>query len=286
MDFPFGLMMGLLVTFLSDQATPYYKGAPIQITPSAVMTKVSSNPVHIPKWVSLPPKDCFVGISKPCQSIEKARDHALNSAITQILQAMGAKYNLSHESVLSGDLNHSRYNLKERLNFTANWFLKSIQQNIKEVRIIPHENGYLCFVLVKLSPSDLQLLRKLTIGPKVTATATKVNATQLMINAKEINDVGVALTGYEISTYVKNHHAGLITLFAWKVLEGSTENFSGVLEQSLHLKKSSAKTTIRIRSQNDSLKSIILGTETITTISLTGHDEIGRFTSVPVKVHQ
>jgi len=140
--------------------------------------------------------------------------------------------------------------------------------------------------LVKLSPSDLQLLRKLTVGSKVTATAKKLNSKQLMINVKEINDFGITLTGYNVSTSVKNHHARLITLFAWKVSEGSTQNYYGALEQSLYLKKSSAKTTIHIRSQNDSLKSILLGAETTTTISLTGHDEIGRPITVPVTGHQ
>ncbi len=107
-----------------------------------------------------------------------------------------------------------------------------------------------------------------------------------MINAKEINNVDITLTGYDISTSIKNHHARLITLFAWKVREGSTHNFSGVLDQSLHLKKSSAKSTIHIRSQKDSLKSIVLGTETTIEISLTGHDEIGRPITVPVTVRE
>lgn len=275
------LLFAFFIIFLASQVTQAYI-ASAQAQFSSVIQSTSLQPANLPSWVTNPPIDCFVGISRPCRSLEEARQQALNSAVSQILQAMGAEYSLSHKSILSGDLNYSEHILKERLSFTAKWFLKSVQQNIQECRFEKHEKRNICFVLVKLSASKLKYLQKLTIGPKITAKVIERNSNDLIVEASEINDVAVTLTAYKITTTIKNHHARLITLFAWKVPEGHTEKYQGTLEHSLHLKQSSAKATIHPQKTNPALKSIILGTETITKIVLTGYDEIGRFITVPV----
>ncbi len=239
---------------------------------------------NLPRWIVSAPKDCFVGISKPSQSIETARRQALNSAVSQILQTMGATYSLKHESVLSGDHNFSKHKLTERLAYTANWFLKLIQQNIKEYKFIKHQKGYLGFVLIKVTRPQLQLFRKLTIGPQIAAKCIKTNAEAMLIEVKELNGVGVTLTGYTVSALTKNRHAGLITLFAWKVPKGSTQNYQGMFDKKLHLKKSSTTVTIYLHSKNHRLKSLILGAKTITKIILTGYDEVGRHITVPVLI--
>jgi len=237
---------------------------------------------NLPRWAVSAPKDCFVGISKPSHLIETARRQALNSAVSQILQTMGAAYSLKHESVLSGDHTYSKHKLTERLTYTANWFLKSIQQNIKEYKFIKHPKGYLGFVLIKVTPPQLQLFRNMTIGPQIAAKCIKTNAAAMFIEVKELNDIGVTLTGYTVSTLTENHHAGLITLFAWKVPKGSAQNYQEGFDKRLHLKKSSTTVTIYLHSKNHRLKSLIWGAKTITKIILTGYDEVGRHITVPV----
>ena len=51
----------------------------------------------IPPWAVHIPEDSYVGISSPRPSIEEARQQALGSAMGQILQSMGADYQLSHD---------------------------------------------------------------------------------------------------------------------------------------------------------------------------------------------
>ena len=92
----------------------------------------SAEPQSLPYWVTNIPENAFVGISGPSRSIEEARQQAMNSAIGQILQAMGADYQLTHESVLSGNLDQSRHELKERLAYSARWLLDSVQQNARQ----------------------------------------------------------------------------------------------------------------------------------------------------------
>ena len=253
-------------------------------TLAAAQTKISYGGLaaNLPRWAVSAPKDCFVGISEPSHSIKKARRQALNSALSQILQTMGAAFSLKHESLLTGDHTYSEHKLSERLTYTANWFLKSIQQNIKEYKFIKHPKGYLGFVLIKVTPPQLQLFRNLTIGPQIAAKCIKTNAEAMLIDVKELNGVGVTLTGYTVSALTKNHHAGLITLFAWKVPKGNRQNYQGGFDKKLHLKKSSTTVTIYLHSKNHRLKSLILGAKTITKIILTGYDEAGRHITVPV----
>ena len=246
------------------------------------LTATLRQPLNVPSWVTNPPEHCFVGISKPCPSIEEARTQAINSAVSEILQTMGADYSLSHESILLGDLNYSKYNLKERLNFTANWFLESVQENVQKFEFEEVEKGYVCFVLITLSPSKIESLKKLSIGPKLTAEAIKTHDTKLTIEIKEINDVGITLTGFQGSIKTINHHARLITLFAFKVPIGHTERINGVFDHKLNLKNSTETATINLQSKKHHLKSLILGSDTIIKILLTGHDTIGRPVTVPV----
>ena len=242
------------------------------------------NQRNFPQWVVSPPKDCFFGISKPSQSIENARQQALGSAVSQIIQAMGAEYSLTHESVLSGDHSYSKHELTERLSYSAKWFLKSIHQNIKEYRFIKRPEGYLCFVLLKVTPLQIQSLRKLTIGPKIAARCIKPDDETMRIEVRELNDVGVNLTGYDVSTLTKNRHASLITLFAWKVPESSVQEYQGVLDIGLHLRKSSDIATVYLHPRYHRLTAFILGARSITNINLTGYDEVGRQITVPVTI--
>jgi hypothetical protein len=55
--------------------------------------------VQLPGWVTRVPENCFAGISLPSNSIQEARAGALDSAVTQVLQTMGAKYDFEYRSV-------------------------------------------------------------------------------------------------------------------------------------------------------------------------------------------
>ena len=248
---------------------------------SVVVSEPAS--MNIPPWAVHIPEDSFVGISSPCPSIEEARQQAIESAIGQILQAMGAEYHLTHESVLSGNLHQSRHELHEQLSYTAKWLLNSIQQNIRQYAFQSAGQSHVCFVLVRVRPSELERLRRLTIGAKLSAFVVRKCGDQFFIEVRETNGVSVTLTEYSMTTTTLHSNARLITLFFWKVPESSTKNHEGALPVRLILRNSAGRTAINSKNNDDHFKSVLLGSESDITVTLTGYDEIGRPVSVPIR---
>jgi hypothetical protein len=242
----------------------------------------ASKSLHIPSWVTDILEHGFVGISKPCRAIEEARQQAFNSVVSQILQTMGAEYRLTHKSILSGNASYSHYDLNERLTYTSRWFIRSIQQNIKKSDIQQVQDKYICFVLIDFPPAKIQQLRKLTIGPKVAARIVRKQGDRLIIEIRENNGVRVTLIDYYIMITTKNCHAGIITMFAWKVSESSSHNFEGVIQHKVSVKGNSQKLSIPKPIFGTSFKHRILGSQNQTRILLRGYDEIGRQVEVIV----
>ena len=241
--------------------------------------------LDIPSWAVHIPEHSFVGISQPCSSIEEARQQSLDSAIGQILQAMGAEYHLSHESILTGDLNQSRHELKEKLSYTARWLLHSVQQNIKQHAFRNTGSGQVCFVLVRMTPGDLEKLKRLSIGAKVSARLIGISDGQASIEVSETNGVGVTITEYKMTAAIRNNHARLITLFLWKVPETDTSSYEGALPNRLSLNKSAGRTIIPLSDVEGSLKSFLMGSREDISITMTGYDEIGRSVAASVRIH-
>jgi hypothetical protein len=238
--------------------------------------------VYIPKWVTDIPTHCFVGISGPCRSIEEAREHVLNSVVSQILQAMGAEYSLTHQSRLSGTINASHHELKESLTYTARWFIRSIQQHIKQSDIQWVRGRYICFILVEFPPEQIEKLRRLTIGPKLGARIVRKDGNWITIKVREANGVEVTLTDYRITTTMENRHADIITLFAWKVSQSSRKTSEGSIDHPVSIKESSQTLSIPNPALVSSLKSLLLGARSRTEIILQGYDERGQKATVKV----
>ncbi|MGV8080962.1 MAG: hypothetical protein AB2L22_13010 [Syntrophales bacterium] len=235
-------------------------------------------------WAIQIPEHAYVGISPACSSMEEARQQAIDSAIGQILQSMGADYRLSHESVLSGDLRNSRHELREELRYTARWLLQSVQENIRQQVFRNTARGYVCFVLVRMHPHELARLKRLTIGAKVTARVVAMGAGHLTIEALEANNVGVTLTECRVSMTTMNTHARLITLFFWKVPESKSTVLEGALPRRAFLKNGSGRMVIRVPGDENGLRDVLMGSVRSLEITLTGYDEIGRPVAVPVRL--
>jgi hypothetical protein len=277
-----GLAVHLLVKFLWNK---YESWRSVPPPPATIEAVEASQSVELPTWVTNTPKDCFVGISRPCQSIEEARQQAIDSAISQVLQAMGADYNLTHKSLISGGSSHVQHDLEERLVYTSNWFVNAVQQGIEDSKIQQIQDQHVCFVLVRLPESKIEWFRKMTIGPKLTASMLKHNGDAMVIGIRETNGVSVTLTDYRILITRNNRHADLITMFAWKVPESTTESFEGAIGRSCSLKSDSLTISIPCASPDKDIGALVLGTERRVNIVLRGHDEIGRPVSLPVAIH-
>jgi len=285
MEFLYSFAFNLLLNLLFDSPAVPYKEPP-SVKPVQALKVKTPQRMDMPEWVTHIPEDSFVGISRPCKSIEQARQQAIESALCQILQAMGAEYELTHESILSGNLHDSRHALKERLAYTAKWFVRSVHQNIKKSDIRQIQGKYICFVLIDFPPAMIERLRKLTIGPKVAARIIEKKASQFVIEARENNNVEVFLTDYHLKMTTKNRHANIITLFAWKVPDSAIQEFGGVFDRKIILKEKAETINIPHPPLDASLRSLILGSETRMDIVLQGHDEIGRPLSLRVNSFQ
>ena len=277
------LLEGLAVSLLVKLLWHKYEGwRSVPPPPVAMQVVEASQSVQIPAWVTNTPEDCFVGISKPCPSIEEARQRAIDSAISQVLQAMGADYNLTHESLISADSDYVQHDLEERLTYTAAWFVNEIQQNIEKSDVQQIQGKNICFVLVHLPESKIDRFRRMTVGPKLLARIAKKDSDHMVIDVRETNGIGAILTDYRISIINENHHAGIVTMFAWKVPETSSQSYKGVIPQKCALKGDSKPITIPYSIPSNSLKALLLGTESQVKVVLRGRDEIGREVSVPV----
>jgi hypothetical protein len=280
------LLEGLAVSLLAKLLWHKYEGwRSVPPPPATVQVVEASQSVQIPAWVTNTPDDCFVGISKPCQSIEEARQQAIDSAISQVLQAMGADYNLTHESLISADSDYVRQDLEEHLTYTARWFVNAIQQNIQQSDVQQIQGKNICFVLIHLPQSKIEWFRKMTAGPKLAARKVKETSDEMVIEVRETSGIGATLTDYRISITDENRHAGIVTMFACKVPKTSSQSYQGVIPEKCALKGDSQSITVPHYSPSNGLKALLLGTESQVKIVLRGRDEIGREISVPVITH-
>jgi hypothetical protein len=270
-------LLAIVLCAPKGRATGPLKPQPLQPLEAEVPQSV-----HIPDWVTDIPTHCFVGISGLCRSIDEAREQALSSVISQILQAMGAEYSLKHRSQLSGTIHASHHELKEKLTYTATWFIRSIQQHIKQSDIQWVHGRYICFILVEFPPEEIEHLRKLSIGPKLVARIARKDGKWITIVVRETNGVEVTLTDYRITTTIENRHADIVTLFACKVPKDSRKTYEGAIDHPVSIKESSQRLSIPNFSSAFNLKSFLLGAQSRTEITIQGYDERGQKVTVKV----
>jgi hypothetical protein len=238
----------------------------------------------IPAWVTHIPRHCYVGISRPCPSIETARHQALDSGISQVLQAMGADYHLIHRSLLSGNASYAHHALYEHLTYTSRWFIRSIQQLIKKSVIRQIKGSSICFMLLHVPPATMDTLRRLSIGARLSARMVEKYHDQLIIEVAEHHGVRVKITDYDLTITTRNHHAGIITLFAWKVPQRTSTMYHGAIPHPVCLNDSTQRVSIPNPSSRKDVSAYILGSQTTLHLLLQGSDELGRAVEVGVTI--
>lgn len=279
MDVLYGVALNLLVKLLLDAPAMH------QSPPSAVVKTVTveaPQPVRIPEWVTRTPRESFVGISGFCGSIEEARQQALHSAIAQIVQNMGADYNLTHQSTLTGNAIHAQHEVKEHLAHTARWFVSSVNENIVESDIQETKGKYVSFVLVRYSSEMIDKLRKLTIGARAGARIVSMEIGRINVEVRENNGVEIVLTEYEVKMTTTNRHADIVTMFFMKVPKAASHTAQGMIEKKVSVKDNAKTLAISYPASVPDFKSFILGSETEIRIVLHGYDEVGRPVSLQV----
>jgi hypothetical protein len=196
---------------------------------------------------------------------------------------MGAQYRLTHVSTNAGTTTRSYNQLEETLTYTASWFIRSVQESIVKSEMYRNNHQYMYFVLVHCSPEKIMRLRKLNVGPKISAGIIEKHRDSLTIQARETNGVEATLTDYIVTIVGLNRHARLISLFAWKVSESTIRHMSGVFEKPIVLNANDRIISIPNPNPCHSIASIIIGAQFETAVTLNGYDEVGRKISVVVK---
>lgn len=282
MDFVYGAAANLLMHLLFDNPGVLSKNQKEPTIAKPAIEKVAPSPVRFPNWVRQVPKDCFVGISTPEKTISKARAGAFDSALCQVLQAMGAVYALKHDSVVSGDTTKSSYSINERLSYTARWLIQSIQKNIRETEFVRLKGRYVSFLLLYCPEEELQRLRRLTIGPKLSARIDKIMDDRIFLNIAEANGVGATFANFHAYIKTENMNADVITLFFLKVPKSSFRHLSGAITPAVKISDSMKQINISNPIKTASFKDKLLGAKARLSITLFGYDEIGRKVSIPV----
>lgn len=249
----------------------------------AVVEQVSHAPVPLPAWVLNTPEECFVGISPPCGSQAEARQQAVGSALAQVLQAMGADYDLRIEAKTKGSATTASHQMDETLRYTARWLLQEVQQGVKQTIIQQQGSSYLAYVLMEVQPEQLARLRRLTVGARLSARVVSTEGATLDVEVRESNGVAVTLTDYRLEARTTNHHARAITLFAFKVPESDHWEHRSGLAQAMRLQSSAARQAIAKPVEGKGFKQAILGSQTALALTLSGHDQLGRPVAVTVE---
>lgn len=280
-DFLYGIALNLLLKlFLEGSVIPPPESATSPIVQSALAE--SAQPVRIPGWVNRVPKDGFVGISGFCTSIEEARQQALHSAVAQIVQNLGAEYTLTHESTISGNALSAHHDLKERLTYTARWFVSSVNENILESDIQEIKGKYICFVLMKYPRVMIDKLRRLTIGARAGARILSIKSGLMNVEVREYNGVEIILTKYDVKLVTTNLHTDIITMFFMKVPKTTSYSAQGVLGKKVSIKDNATTFLVVYPASVRDLKSFLLGSECEVSIVLHGYDEVGRPVTIPI----
>lgn len=238
----------------------------------------------VPSYVLKVPEGHFAGISGPCRDPGEARISSMNDVLRQILRAMGATASLVFEEDLRAEGDRVRRSVRDNLQIQASWFVSEMEQRtVRSDYVLDKKGMWTCFTLVHFPSSKLDELRRLTIGPKLTARMVKRDSESVLIRVIESAGAGATLTGYGIDLMTKNRHAEIITLFAWKVTETSRKTHEGTLRNPVYVKGTSETLHIpKPAYSENAFKGLLLGTEIQLRIALCGYDELGRPISVPV----
>jgi len=278
MGFHFWIASFFLCAVLLVQPACHAKGPPPKEYQPPIKAEVLAEPIDMPEWATDTPRNCFVGISRPCRLMAEAREQAYDSALSQILQAMGAQYTLRHVALLSGDSMHPHHSINEQLTYNARWFLRSIQENIRRVMIRQAQQGsYVCFILIHLLPEKMERLRRLSIGPRLTARVVKKQRDRVVLEVSESNGVSVTISSVKATTRVRLRYADVINYYVCRAQKEKVERHV-VHIRPFSLCNSSKITYLTLTSLNPGL---FYSKKTV--LELKGTDEIGRPTTVSIR---
>lgn len=220
------------------------------------------------------PKDHFLGISEPCRNLHSARKQAIHDIAGQVLRSIGASYSLESKSSVTGSDKHVVYNLSEKFQYSASGFIHEIVQRVVDEKFEKTSAGIVYRMLVHFPPSEIETVRRLSLGAKVHA----VWLADDVVEIRELNGVPVILSEYTIKIDSRNTHAGFLSYYVVKVPAGDSKVYRQAFQTPLNLRSGVVKRVrLKIPDQNRTgFQELVLGTRQSMTVTLNGTDSVGR----------
>lgn len=280
----FGLIGGLLGSLLfggPEQAfSPKMR---VQANPPAVIERLATDPIlRVPSFVtSVSPED-FAGVSSPMQSLNQARNAAIDDVVRQILRTIGGEYNYYFLNLISGDLSNPKRLITDRLSGKAHGVVLGVERHIVKSAWSRDDSGkYVYFILVHYPDKLIREMRRISKGAKILVSKERSLGRELILTVKEINNVEVTLSSIDVTVKKLNRFAPFISFCIWKVAKGSVDHFTKAIGP-VHIKRSSSSIHLDLPDINKSLKDQLLGAKVDTLIVIKGKDELGRDISAKV----
>ncbi len=227
------------------------------------------------------PRDHYLGISPPCESVAEAKEKALRDVICQVLRTMGAEYNLRFDSHITMDSDRISRNLEEKFIYKASGLISELEQHIVSASYHRFKHGVVYEMLVHFPERLIKKMQRLSRGAKVIAKKVDHDTIELT----EVNGVAVMLTEAEIVVTKRHKNAPFLNYYVMKVSDGSTNTYRRAFKKPVALKKGivwHVSHPVSGKRNKRSLVNFILGTERTESAVFIGVDEVGRPVRVPV----
>jgi len=253
----------------------FQKTEPSKLFSTAVEAPKSKT--ALPDYAAKVPKGHFVGISAPSKSMQTARMSAINNAMEQIVRAMGVTCSLNYRDRTYGSVIEIKREIDDDLKIGAEWFVKEVEQNIVRTDFITDDaDVYTFFTLIRFSNEKIENMRRLTIGPKVSAKLVGMDGNVARIEALETNGVKVTFFEYEINAEKSYSRADFVSYYIWKVPKAKNTVLNGALKKPVVLNGDSCLVQVPIPLAKTKIGDYLLGASRMMRIVLIGYDEIGR----------
>jgi len=168
------------------------------------------------------PEGHVLGISPLCASLREARNKALRDAASQVLRTIGAHYSLQFESRIIGTTDRAETVINERFHYDAHAFVRDLEQNTVQSAYEVTSAGYVYQTLIHYPPEKIERMRKLSLGPQLSARILTTTPDRLVIELTESRGVAATIDTASITTTAELCFADFINYYIaktqkWKI---------------------------------------------------------------------
>lgn len=234
-------------------------------------------PVHafqVPAFIKEVPSGCYAGMSSPCRSLAEAKKEAVSDILSQVARDIGMEYNRSFMAKIWGNEGQTTRKVSDVISGDAHGFVSDIEQSIiKREWTRDRQGRFMYFLLVRYPPAKVREMRRLSRGAHVVASLDK-EGSGLLVRVREVNGVEAVLTSASVEVSQENRFADWISYYVVHVPKGERWSVDTAIKP-VSVCQSSASVRVPVDTSK-SISGYLLGADIDVTVTLSGHDEVGR----------